>query len=211
MADTKEFESLDELFRKTFDNLPETPAQTGWDTPSERVWQHVQSQIKPPRSGWSAQTISLVTAFAVTLAVGLYLILGRTEKPDATVPTPPPAVVAEAAESPAANIADATEQQLTEAETTASSTTSTSPGKRTAKTLKTDAHGNDADAEAVKADPNDTAMGSGLKPDDKKPVPPNTTERRKAELAKRAETAWKTPLQSLPQRWPKEVNIDANN
>lgn len=202
MADTKEFESLDELFRKTFDNLPETPAQSGWDAPSERVWQHVQSQIKPPRSGWSAQTISLIAAFAVTLVVGLYLFLNQPEKTETPVATPPPAAaVKETVEPPAANIVATTDEPAPQE--TASLPAKSLKGKSGA----TVASPVTEQSEAAKTVQDDSSEGADLKPDDKKPVPPNTTERRKAELAKRAEAAWKTPLQSLPQRWPKEVKI----
>ncbi len=202
MADTKEFESLDELFRKTFDNLPETPAQSGWDTPSERVWQHVQSQIKPPRSGWSAQTISLIAAFAVTLVVGLYLFLNQPEKTETPVATPPPAAaVEETVEPPAANI-------VATADEPAPQETASLPAKSLkGKSASTAVSPVTEQSEAAKTVQDDSSEGADLKPDDKKPVPPNTTERRKAELAKRAEAAWKTPLQPLPQRWPKEMKI----
>ena len=83
----QEYQSLDELFRKTFDNLPESPAPSGWDVPSDRVWNHVQTNIEPPKTGWTLQTIGLVSAFAVTLAVGLYLYTARTTE---QAPVPPP-------------------------------------------------------------------------------------------------------------------------
>jgi len=82
MADPKEYQSLDDLFRKTFDGLPETPSPNGWDRPSDRVWEHVKTRIEPPRTGWSAQTLMMVSAFAVILAVGMYLFFGGTEQKD---------------------------------------------------------------------------------------------------------------------------------
>lgn len=75
MAEQKDFNSLDELFRNTFDQLPESPDSNGWDTPSEQVWQHVQTRIKPPRQGWSSAQIMLVAAGAIAIMVGLYLAL----------------------------------------------------------------------------------------------------------------------------------------
>ncbi len=99
MTDPKqEYQSLDELFRKTFDNLPESPAPSGWDVPSERVWSHVQTNIQAPKTGWTLQAIGLVSAFAVTLAVGLYLYTARQSELQ-PVPLPPVAPV----EVPAAN------------------------------------------------------------------------------------------------------------
>jgi len=99
----QEYQSLDELFRKTFDNLPDAPAPSGWDTPSERVWNHVERNIQPPKSGWTLQAIGLVLAFAVTLAVGLYLYMARPavqEQQDAAQPAPTAAPAAETPTNP---------------------------------------------------------------------------------------------------------------
>ena len=90
MSEPQDFESLDDLFRKTFDRLPENAASNGWDRPSDRVWQHIQATVQPPRSGWSAKAITLVSALAVTIVVGLYLFISRTDQP---VQTTTPAVV----------------------------------------------------------------------------------------------------------------------
>ncbi|MCY7328089.1 MAG: hypothetical protein LH618_06050 [Saprospiraceae bacterium] len=88
MTGKEEFEPLDELFRKTFQDLPATPTASGWDTPSPRVWQRVQSQINPASTGWALQTWALLAAAAVIVAVGLYFAFGRTEP--APLPTPLP-------------------------------------------------------------------------------------------------------------------------
>lgn len=98
MTEPQDFESLDELFRKTFDGLPENASPSGWDRPSDRVWQHVQATIQPPKSGWSTKAITLVSALAVTIVVGLYLFVSRSSSPDTipatseepvvTIPTP---------------------------------------------------------------------------------------------------------------------------
>jgi len=202
MTDPKEFETLDQLFRKTFDELPDTPAASGWDTPSGRVWQHVQSQIKPPRSGWSAQAITLLAAFAVTLAVGIYLYLGRTNK--TTTPATEAPVAAEQPATPVLPQTETIENQTIVAEK------NDIPAKQARK--KTLPEENRDAAPGIVPPP----PGQAAKPDDgesaakqaagipaKKPVSPNSTERRKAELARRAETAWKTPLAPLPPHWPK--------
>lgn len=203
MADTKDFESLDELFRKTFDNLPDKPSKSGWDTPSERVWQHVQAQIKPPKSGWSVQTISLLAAFAVTLTVGLYLFLTRPAATETPAPAPPS--VATTAEQPTAPVKEQIiEKQPVLTETTTSPAknlkkkpVATSPATTSETPLK-----KEAGAEAAKTPQADSSAEKTAKPSGKKPPSPNTTERLKAELAKRAEEAWQSPLQTLPQRWP---------
>lgn len=81
MAEQKDFHSLDELFRKSFDNLPDTPDASGWDTPSDRVWQQVQTRIKPPHQGWSSSQILLVASGAIAIAIGLYLAFARPQQP----------------------------------------------------------------------------------------------------------------------------------
>ena len=75
---------IDDLFRKTLENLPDSPAESGWDTPSERVWQHVQSNISQPKKGWGTQSLILMAALVVTIAAGLYWMFSRpTETPAA--------------------------------------------------------------------------------------------------------------------------------
>lgn len=205
MADTKDFESLDELFRKTFDNLPDTPAKSGWDTPSERVWQYVQAQIKPPKSGWTVQTITLLAAFAVTLTVGLYLLLNRPATTETPAPAPPS--VATTTEQPAASV----EEQIVERQPVL---TETKPSavkilkKKPAMTRPATASETplEEETETTKTPQTDSSAEKLAKPSGKKPPSPNTTERLKAELAQRAEEAWKTPLQPLPQRWQGKPN-----
>ena len=200
MTEQKEFESLDELFRKTFDNLPETPAKSGWDTPSERVWQHVQEQIKPPQSGWSPQTLTLIAAFVVTLTVGLYLFLNRPTQPETPAAVPPP-VVAEMAEQPASNTG--TQEQLNVTPVVAPESSGSVVPAKTSKKKSSGAEQplpeNNTESEAAEVNQTDS---SKEKPAEQKRKVPNTTLRLKAELAKRAEEAWGKPLDPLPQRWP---------
>ncbi|MFN0176322.1 MAG: hypothetical protein ACKVU0_16880 [Saprospiraceae bacterium] len=76
---------IDDLFRTTFENLPDSPAESGWDTPSDRVWQHVQTNISKPGKTWGTQSLVLIAAFVLMLAAGLYwLVSGPTEKPAAS-------------------------------------------------------------------------------------------------------------------------------
>ncbi len=73
---------IDDLFQKTFENLPDSPAESGWDTPSDRVWQHVQAKISKPRKIWGTQSLVLIAAFVLVLSAGLYwMFSGPTEKP----------------------------------------------------------------------------------------------------------------------------------
>ncbi|MEI6408108.1 MAG: hypothetical protein WCR52_01885 [Bacteroidota bacterium] len=75
MTDSKDYRSIDELFKRTFDELPDAPSAGGWDVPSDKVWEHVQTRIQTPKSGWTAQTLALVSAFAVVLLIGLYFLV----------------------------------------------------------------------------------------------------------------------------------------
>jgi hypothetical protein len=91
----KEFESIDDLFRRSFDNLPVSPDPNGWDSPSAQVWTQVQDRIKTPKSEWSAQQLWMISAFAVAVAVALYwaFVAGRTELPKpAETPAAQPAL-----------------------------------------------------------------------------------------------------------------------
>jgi len=195
MTEQKEFESLDELFKKSFDNLPATPASSGWDSPSEKVWQHVQKQIKPPQSGWSTQTLTLIAAFAVTVTVGLYLLLNRPETPETPAVQPPVATV-EALEKPAQPV----QEELASHQTNATETL-VSPVKTVKKkTVEAPKTGMEKRTETKAA--KQVAADSSLeqRPTVQKRKAPNSTLKLKAELAKRAEEAWKKPLTPLPQR-----------
>jgi hypothetical protein len=101
MTDPQEFRSIDDLFRKTFEGLQESPAPNGWDQPSDKVWEQVKTRIQPPHAGWSTQTIAMIAAFAVVLAVGLYWFMARPEQP-ATPVVPAPAVTVPAPAAPVA-------------------------------------------------------------------------------------------------------------
>lgn len=79
MDDPQEFKSLDDLFRKTFENLPDEPAASGWDAPSPRVWEQVRPQIKTPKHGWTGKSILLISGFAIVLMLGLYWALTQNE------------------------------------------------------------------------------------------------------------------------------------
>lgn len=197
MTEQKDFESLDELFRKTFDNLPDTPAKSGWDTPTERVWQHVQKEIRPPRTGWSAQALTLIAAFAVTLAVGLYLYFNRPAQPEVPA-TAPAATTAETAQQEPANAAEPG-AEIPQGISEAPPVLPERAGHKKTAPAKKPVPRNSMEIEAAKSLVTDSNASKAV---ERERNAPNTTLRRKAELAKRAEQAWKTPLPPLPQRWP---------
>ncbi len=40
---------VDALFRDTLENQPIAPDASGWDTPSDAVWQNIRREINPAR------------------------------------------------------------------------------------------------------------------------------------------------------------------
>lgn len=74
MEDNQELTHLDALFRQAFEDLPDTPSPSGWDTPSPRVWEGVRThlQASPRAGGWSLTAWLLAGAAFVALLAGLY-------------------------------------------------------------------------------------------------------------------------------------------
>lgn len=86
MANNKNLESIDEIFRKTFSELPETPAANGWDAPSDHVWQQVQTGIQTRHNTWSntAKIMGLMS-ISVAVAAGIYF-LTLSDSPETSAP-----------------------------------------------------------------------------------------------------------------------------
>lgn len=68
MAQNQDFNSLDELFKKTFDNLPDAPSTNGWDVPSEKVWQGVRQNFSAPASSGFSKILAAAAVLAVVAA-----------------------------------------------------------------------------------------------------------------------------------------------
>lgn len=100
---------IDNLFRETFENLPDSPAESGWDTPSDKVWNHVQANIPKPKKGWGTQSLVIMAAMAVALIAGLYWLLSRPAEKDGTQPVVSP--VEQPVVVPATNAESPTENQ----------------------------------------------------------------------------------------------------
>lgn len=216
MTDQQDYRSIDELFKRTFDDLPDTPSSTGWDLPSGKVWEHVQGRIQTPKSGWSSQALTLVSAFAVVLTVGMYLFFGSGEQKQnapepakteqrsgntgtAMSPDPVTSTTAETSESPVAprsetGVASTPQQRLPNKNRVANSPVNSSknnPAQRDAVELPKTQTAKPQHTESV----NHTAepghhIGAMPLPGSK-PSSPNST------VAKR-HSAWQTPLKSLP-------------
>ncbi len=208
MTEPQELRSIDELFKNTFNNLPETQAATGWDTPSERVWDHVRDNIQAPRSGWSLQSLMILAGFAVVLAVGLYFAFSGNEKVDpkpsenstreaVTVTTVETPVVAPVA-APAPVVLPAPEVPKFRNSTESRNGKSVVKGGATALPVE----------ETPAAAPRDMPRSNGAAPlpGSKDVKIPNTTEALKIEHAKQLEILWNTPLNFLPVPNTKKAN-----
>jgi hypothetical protein len=89
MADNHQ---LDDLFRRTFDQLPDSPAPNGWDQPSDRVWQGVQQQVSTGSALTSSGTllIAALGGLVVIGALAFYLLGGFSLRETHEGPVTPP-------------------------------------------------------------------------------------------------------------------------
>lgn len=108
MPEQQNFEQIDSIFRNAFQEMPETPAPNGWDQPSKKVWQGIESNLRPRViNRFPAQLLLLVSSAAVLSALAWYLSSRQPQVPAAvpnstpseTVPSAPvPSVATEASE-----------------------------------------------------------------------------------------------------------------
>lgn len=196
MTEPKELRSIDELFRNTFNNLPDTPADNGWDTPSEQVWAHVQKHAQPPANGWNMQTLIILAGFAVTLVVGLYFAFSAPNKAEEhpVQPVSSPVVVETTAVAPALAAPMQTERSMTPAVVAVPKVSR--PATRPVAQPKA--------VEPQMVQPANQEIkpirpaGAAPLPGSNTTIAPNTTEARKAAQAKKLEELWRTPLPLLP-------------
>ncbi len=210
MTEPNSYNSIDALFKKAFDGLPETPSSEGWDTPSGKVWEHVQTRIEAPRNGWSAQTLGLIAAFAVVLSIALYLVLFSYKS------TPTPVV----ADPNTPGMVETPTQQETAPAVINSPVTapveSKMPNTATKnRGVQSKAPTNTINTATPKLDnqPEQSAIGRRIAPrpgaalplPGSKPASPNTTVARKQQ-------SWQTPLPYLPMQRnkPQVPNIPAS-
>jgi outer membrane biosynthesis protein TonB len=87
MADLHDPNALDQLFKKSFESLSEAPDANGWDTPSPRVWQNIQTEIAPQSVLYSKYLWSGLGLAAIALLS--FVFFGqKTEKITAPVTAP---------------------------------------------------------------------------------------------------------------------------
>ena len=164
--------------------------------PSPRVWDQVQTHIRPPKSGWTTQSLLLVAGMAVVLLLGLYWTLTRPDQPDADaspVATEQPAVAVTPEsvpiESPVA-AAPAPTQTVT---TPARPATPAPQSRRQNSTAQPVAPSSE---DRPHADEPGTRRPAGSVPLPGSKQAPNTTIRRQMEELRHA--PWAKPLAPLP-------------
>lgn len=180
MEDNQELNHLDALFRQTFEDLPDTPSPSGWDTPSPRVWEGIRThlQTSPRSNGWSFAALLLAGTALIALLVGLYWAFLR--------PTLPPETP-----STASAIRDDTPTERME---TAPAPEAMAPSEQTAPSAPVRA------PQIRKEAPNADHRAEPLLPSSA-PLPgsapaPNTTIWREVQALRQAR--WAQPLQPLP-------------
>ena len=201
MDDPQEFKSLDELFRKTFDNLPDSPSVSGWDAPSPRVWEQVSTQLKPPKGGWSAQSTLLVSGLAIVLMLGMFWALTRPAAPAPPIdPKEQPAIIPAApspANSQSAPSTVATDIKFQPGSTAYPATYPSGAQPAPDKTPHTPAVPIPAASNTLSEENSELRRPAGSAPlPGTNPVSPNTTIRRQAEAWRSA--PWAQPLAPLP-------------
>jgi|GEM_PF-417125 len=211
MTEPNSYNSIDALFKKAFDGLPETPSSEGWDTPSNKVWEHVQTRIEAPRNGWSAQTLGMIAAFAVVLSIALYLVLFSNKSTPTPVVADPnaPGMVVETPTHPEVAPAVINSPVTAPVESKTPNTATKNKGvqsKAPTKTVNTATPTLDNQTEQ-------SAIGRRVAPrpgaalplPGSKPASPNTTVARKQQ-------SWQSPLPYLPiqRNKPQVPNIPAS-
>ncbi len=211
MTEPNSYNSIDALFKKAFDGLPETPSSEGWDTPSGKVWEHVQTRIEAPRNGWSAQTLGMIASFAVVLSVALYLVLFSNKSTSTPVVADPkaPGMVVETPKhqemAPAVTNSPVTAPVESKTPTTSTRKNKGAQSKNLNKALRAVTPALDNHAEQPANGRVAPHPGAALPLPGSKPASPNTTVARKQQ-------SWQSPLPYLPiqRNKPQVPNIPAS-
>jgi outer membrane biosynthesis protein TonB len=83
---------IDDAFRRAFDELPEVPASSGWDAPSEKVWAGIQTGM--PTTPKSNFRMYLIAALGVTAMIAaLFWMLRQPASVSVSPRAQPPAPV----------------------------------------------------------------------------------------------------------------------
>jgi|GEM_PF-3810648 hypothetical protein len=83
MPEQQNFEPIDRVFRNAFQDMSETPAPTGWDQPSARVWKGIQSRLSRPStsSRFPVHLLLLVSGAVAFGALAWYISVSTSNLP----------------------------------------------------------------------------------------------------------------------------------
>jgi hypothetical protein len=109
MADPQESQQIDQVFKKAFDNLPDTPSASGWDTPSPRVWNQIRQETPSQPTGWSLTSKLMLSALVGMIAVAGWWWYSRDISTTTTTPYVPPAPVVAPVTTPTPVVTDPSE------------------------------------------------------------------------------------------------------
>lgn len=90
MKEPQEFHPIDDFYRKTLENPAQSTSNPGWDVPSSKVWENVQTGIRPVGGFW----LKMLGAAATVGLVAAALYFFNRPEPATTLPenAPSPAV-----------------------------------------------------------------------------------------------------------------------
>lgn len=199
MNEPQELRSIDELFKNTFNNLPDTPAENGWDTPSNKVWRHVRDNLQAPRSGWSWQSLLILSGFAVAVVLGLYLAFAPATTSEAvkTPASPAPAAQVETETTPAlVSVPEVPVQQHIARPAPQKPRTVAKPTPPATPIESVAVSQTSTPVSLDKHQPH--SLSAAPLPGTRSIQSPNTTEELKVQHQRELELLWKTPLKMLP-------------
>lgn len=89
MPEQQNFEPIDRVFRNAFQDMSETPAPSGWDQPSTRVWKGIQFKLNQPAttSRFPVHLLLLVSGVVSLGALAWYFSVSKSNLP-VDVPVP---------------------------------------------------------------------------------------------------------------------------
>jgi hypothetical protein len=206
MTEPKELRSIDELFRNAFNNLPDTPASSAWDAPSDHVWQHIRENISAPRVGWNMPSPSLLAGFAVAVAVGFYIAFSNPGKVENKAAMPPSLPMTAVDKQPPVEAKQASKSQSADALLSHTVPAATFRKKISKVANNTAVVTVDVPSKVLNTETTATQTAGALPlPGTKSAALPNTTEELKAARARQLALIWSTPVQILPV--PSKANV----
>jgi hypothetical protein len=82
---------IDELFKTTFESLPNNQPAGAWDTPSAQVWTNIEADVQAPAGGGGASNLMYWAGGLLVMGALGFMLLRKPQA--APVVTPVPAAV----------------------------------------------------------------------------------------------------------------------